>query len=215
MQIELEQTHRNELELKEQIMVLKQDCDVETLYGELLDKMKGKEMQYESSIQKMTLENDSLRGDITSLTKENEAIRRALDGTNAQNTSLTQRLDEANAKRSVLAQRLASVENELDALQRNESRHALNDEVSITSTLASHRLNQTASELDTTIKEIKKHHETTVQNLQTELKEMRSKWKKSDRRVQELSTLLQENSKVIDALHRKLISKKQQRNQTD
>ncbi|KAL3799137.1 hypothetical protein HJC23_002265 [Cyclotella cryptica] len=212
IQTELEKSIRNEKDLTEQIMVLKQDCEVETLYGELLDKMKGKEMQYESSIQKMTVENDALMADVASLTRENEDLLGALDEANAHATNLTQRLDEANALSCNLTHKLASVENELAALHRGESRNALNDEVSVTSTLASHRLNQTASELDTTIKEIKKHHETTVQNLQSELKEMRSKWKKSERRVQELSALLQENSKVIDALHRKLTSKKNHRN---
>ena len=202
MQAELQRAKRKEEELEEEIKVLIQDCEVETLYKELLDKMKRNEMQYESLTQKLTAENDSLKGRVTSISKENKTLLQRHDETMAHNSGLARRLDDANAHSSTLTQRLADVEDQLDNLR------ALNDEVSTTSTLTSRHLQQTASELDTTIQAIKIHHATTVQKLQSELEAMRSKLQKSEKRVQELTKLLQENSKVIETLHKKLSKKK-------
>jgi chromosome segregation ATPase len=216
MQKELEKAKRKEEGLMEQIMVLRQDCDIEYLYKELLDKLKEKELQYESDTQKITAENDALKKYVDSISEKNKTLMHAIDEANAKSSSLAQRLDESNANVSKLIEKLASVEDELDALRRNAiQRDCANDEVSTASSMASHVLNQTASDLDSTMKAIKKHHLSKVQKLQSELDEIRTRWKMSEQRVQELTKLLQENSKVIDALHKKLTNMKNRSKRKD
>jgi chromosome segregation ATPase len=208
MQKELEIAKQNEEELMGQIMVLRQDCDIEYLYKELLDKMKEKELKYESEIQNLVVQNDTLKNSLATLSEEKKSLLRAYDESNANTSGLVQRLDDANAHSSKLVEKLASAENELKVLRRNVmSKDIQNDEMSTASSLASNMLNQTASDLDSTIKSIKKHHLSTVQKLRNELDEMRTRWKKSEQRVKELTKLLQDNSKVIDALHKKLTGK--------
>jgi chromosome segregation ATPase len=216
MEKELEKAKRNEEGLMEQIMVLRQDCDIEYLYKELLDKMKEKELQFESDIQKITAENYALKKNVDSLFEENKTLLHAHDEANANSSSLTQRLDDSNANVARLVEKLAFAGNELNALRRNAlPRDCANDEVSTASSIASHILNQTASDLDSTIKAIKKHHSAKVQELQSELDEIRTRWKASEQRVQELTKLLQENSKVIDALHKKLTKMKDRSKRKD
>ena len=211
MQKELEHAKQNEEDLMAQIKVLRQDCDIENLYKELLDKMKEKELNYESEIQKMTLEIDVLKESVASLLEENKTLVGAYDEANTNSSNLAQRLDHTTAHSNTLMAKLTSVEDELDALRRNTAaKDNHNDEMSTASSMASHLLHQTASDLDSTIKAIKKHHSSKMNKLQNELDEMRTRWKKSEQRVQELTKLLQDNAKVIDALHKKLRSKTKQ-----
>lgn len=207
MRNELEKAKQNEEDLKNQIMVLRQDCDIEYLYKELLDKMKDKELKYEAEIEKLSTEK-------ASLFEKNKALLRAYDEANATSSSLAKRLDDANAHCSTLVGKLASVEDEIEALRLNEPlRDCNNDEVSTASSMTSNLLSQTASDLDSTIKAIKKHHLSKLQKLHTELNDVRAKWKRSDQRVEELTKLLQENAKVIDAMHKKLSKQKKQSRQ--
>lgn len=83
------------------------------------------------------------------------------------------------------------------------------DECSMSSgaSRASH-LKRTASELETTIKAIKKHHSETVRRLQNELEEARRRASRYEKKVKELTCLIQENSFVIESLHKKLRTKK-------
>ena len=70
------------------------------------------------------------------------------------------------------------------------------------------QLKQTASELDETIRLIKKHHSETVKKLQSELDDARRRLKKYEHKIKDLSALLDENAGVIESLHKKLKSKK-------
>ena len=209
LQKELESAKQKEEDLTSHIMVLRQDCDIEHLYKELLDKMKEKELKYESEIKNMTVEKDALKESVASLFQENKTLVGAYDEANANSSNLAERLDRATAQSSKLMEQLTSAENELVEIRRNAStKDNHNDEMSTASSLASHLLHQTASDLDSTVKAIKKHHSSKMNKMRNELDEMRTRWKKSEQRVQELTQLLQDNAKVIDALHKKLKSKK-------
>eukprot|EP00956_Cyclotella_meneghiniana_P031692 scaffold83879_cov67-Cyclotella_meneghiniana.AAC.1 len=203
LQKELQSAKQKEDELTRQVMVLQQDCDVEHLYKELVDKMKEREMHYECEIQKMTTEHSTLKDIVTTLGEENKSLMHAYD--------------EATSKCSELSEKLSSAEHELSALRSVAlQKDCHNDEASTASSMASHMLKQTASDLDSTMKAIKKHHSAKVRKLQSDLDEVRSRWKKSEERVQELTKLLQDNSLLVEALHKKLATKKRQhkRNQT-
>lgn len=203
LQKELKSAKQKEDELTRQVMVLQQDCDVEHLYKELVDKMKEREMHYECEIQKMIIEHSTLKDSVTSLSEEKQ--------------SLVHAYDEAKSNNSMLSEKLSSVEDELRALRSIAlQKDCHNDEASTASSMASHMLKQTASDLDSTMKAIKKHHSSKVRKLQSDLDEVRTLWKKSEDRVQELTKLLQDNSLLVEALHKKLATKKRQqkRNKT-
>lgn len=185
-------------ELLGQIKVLKQDCQVENLYEELLDKMKDKEMQYEMRIHTMDADIVSLTNGIESLSRERNELVSARDNLMLHNKGLVERLE--------------ALKSELDSIRQKQTACNLSlDDISTTSSRASrssHQLKQTASELEATITAIKRHHSTTVQKLQDKLNDYRRKLQKSERKVSDLSKLLKENSSVIAALHKKLVTSK-------
>jgi hypothetical protein len=177
------------------IVALKEDCggcdSNDHLYRELLSKLDDREFHYNSRINSMVIYIDSLKDEIKSLTEENDRLSLAYEGIIADNESL------------VVEKNMLALANE----------HILSvkecDDLSVKSGASrTYRLNRTATELETTILAIKKYHSSTVKRLRGELDETRSRLKMYQRKVKELSGLIEENAFVIESLHRKLRGKK-------
>mmetsp|Transcript_26736 Transcript_26736/g.48208 ORF Transcript_26736/g.48208 Transcript_26736/m.48208 type:complete len:671 (+) Transcript_26736:184-2196(+) len=209
----LEKTQQvKEKDLIDQIVALKKDCEVDDLYRELLDKTKDKEMHYNSIVRSMKKDVDSLKEEIESLAEDKDRL--TLDNANivADNESLAEeekRLTLVNdyilVENSSLAENVASLESKLAKKD--------NDESSSTSGASrASNLKRAAVELETTVRAIKKHHSETVKKLQGELDDTHKRLKKYERKVKDLAQLLEENSFIIESLHKKLKGKKQTRN---
>jgi hypothetical protein len=65
-------------------------------------------------------------------------------------------------------------------------------------------LSRTASEVETTIAAIKVHHSNTVKKLQSDLDDARTRLKKYQRKVKDLTLLVNEGSVVVESLHNRL-----------
>mmetsp|Transcript_39688 Transcript_39688/g.72671 ORF Transcript_39688/g.72671 Transcript_39688/m.72671 type:complete len:603 (+) Transcript_39688:205-2013(+) len=209
----LEKTQQvKEKDLIDQIVALKKDCEVDDLYRELLDKTKDKEMHYNSIVRSMKKDVDSLKEEIESLAEDKDRL--TLDNANivADNESLAEeekRLTLVNdyilVENSSLAENVASLESKLAKKD--------NDESSSTSGASrASNLKRAAVELETTVRAIKKHHSETVKKLQGELDDTHKRLKKYERKVKDLTKLLEENSFVIESLHKKLKGKKRTQN---
>ena len=197
--------------LMSQIVALKEDSEVgdsnDHLYRELLSKLDDRENYYNSRINSMTTTIDVLKEEIKSLTEENDRLSRVNEGILADYESLVEEknmLDLANE--TMLFENKSLLENaKLFAKE--------GDDVSTKSGVSrAYQLNRTASELETTIQAIKKHHSNTVKRLHDELDDARLRLKKYQRKVKDMTGLIEENSFVIESLHRKLRGKKCARN---
>jgi len=194
--------------LMSQIVALKEDSEVgdsnEHLYRELLSKLDDREIYYNSRINSMTTTIDVLKEEIKSLTEENDRLSRVNEGILADYESLVEEknmLDLANETMLFESKSLL----ETAKLSAKEG----DDNMSTKSGASrAYQLNRTASELETTIQAIKKHHSNTVARLNGELDDARLRLKKYQRKVKDLTGLIEENSFVIESLHRKLRGKK-------
>lgn len=86
--------------------------------------------------------------------------------------------------------------------------NSFDDVASTYSSTSKSHVKQTMDELETTIRAMKKRHENVVKKLKEELDNAHQRLKKSERKVNDLSKLLEENSVVISTLHKKLIKKR-------
>ncbi|KAL3777576.1 hypothetical protein ACHAW5_008595 [Stephanodiscus triporus] len=193
--------------LMSQIVALKEDRELgdsnDHLYRELLSKLDDKETYYNSRIRSMMNDIDSLNEEIKSLTEENNRLFHVNEGIIADYESLA-------VEKNMLSLANDHILFENSRLLENAKLSAKEgDELSTKSgaSRADH-LNRTASELEATILAIKKHHSNTVKRLQGELDDARSRLKKYQQKVKDLTVLIEENAFVIEALHRKLRGKK-------
>jgi len=204
-----EKTHQDkEQELVNQIAALKKDDEIENLYRDLLGKMQDKEIHHSSNVHSMRKDFDLLKKEIKSLTEDKDKLTIVHKNIVAENEFLVEekgRLALANecifAEKSSLAENVACLERKLTEKD--------NDEFSTFTgvSMASH-LKQTASELETTVRAIKRHHSDTVKKLQCELDDAHKRIKRYDRKVKDLTRLLEENALLIESFHKKLKGKK-------
>jgi len=148
------------------------------LYEELLSKLETNEGYYESRVRSLTMTIASLEEEIKSLTDENDRL------SHINIDMLEERNQELNAKQQLLS-----------------------DSSTIKSTGSSSKadyLNRTASEVETTIAAIKVHHSNTVRKLQSDLDDARARLKKYQRKVKDLTLLVNEGSAVVESLHNRL-----------
>jgi inorganic triphosphatase YgiF len=145
----------------------------------------------------MVIYSDSLKDEIKTLTEETDRLSLANEGIITYNETL-------EVEKNILA--LAN-EHILSAKE-------CDDSSAKSGASRAYRLSRTATELETTILAIKKHHYNTVKRLQGELDDARSRLKMYQRKVKELAGLIEENAFVIESLHRKLRGKKCAQNST-
>ncbi|KAL7551867.1 hypothetical protein ACHAWF_015085 [Thalassiosira exigua] len=189
--------HQKEQDLMDQIIASK-------------SQMKEKEAYCNARARDMKNKVDFLKHEIETLTEEKEQLALANEEVIADCKSLNEeknRLSLANdfmiSENNSLAEKLAYLETKLE---RKET-----DELSAASEVSrAFQIKRTASELEMTVQAIKKHHSETVKKLQRELEDVRKRLKKSERKAKDLTILLQENSLVIESLHKKLRGKKKQ-----
>lgn len=162
-------------ELIGQISILQLDSNADSLYQELLDKMKGKDIQHEKDLY-------ALETRLATVTQE----KNNLEAVN-------------NEKISALQSSLESIKQQLLKKQR-----CSDDTSSISSKTSKSHLKQTVVELEDSVGAIKNHYENKIRILQHALDSARKKMEKYERKINDLTTLLEENSSVVDVLHRKL-----------
>ena len=133
---------------------------------------------------------DLFKEEIKSLTEEKDRLYRVNEEMLSENMNLVENL--------------ASLTSKLRAAKDSDE----SSTVSGTSSMTSRTLKRTASELETTIRAVKKHHSGIVTKLQSELGDARKRISKYERKVKDLTNLIQENSFVIESLHKKLRGKK-------
>ena len=200
--------------LMSQIVALKEDSEVgdsnDHLYRELLSKLDDREIYYNSRTNSMTTTIDVLKEEIKSQTEENDRLSHVNEGILADYESLVE-------EKNMLAITNETMLFENKSLLENAKLSAKEgDDLSAKSGVSmAYHLNRTASELETTIQAIKKHHSNTVQRLYGELDDARLRLKKYQRKVKDLTGLIEENSFVIESLHRKLRGKKCAPNSAD
>jgi chromosome segregation ATPase len=159
---------RENEQLTGQISILQQGSKVDTLYKELLDKIKVKDMQREEDSREMKAIVDSLRARLATVTQE----KKNLEVIN-------------NEKVSALQSNLASIKEQLLKKQKSS------DEASTTSARTSKSyLKQTVVDLEESVDAMKKHYENKVRGLQHSLDDARKKMEEYERKISELSTLL-------------------------
>ncbi len=174
-------------ELLGHISIFKKDSNVDSLYKELLEKMKVKEMQREEELREMNAKNDSLKTRLAVLTKEKNAI----EGVN-------------NKKISALQSSLESIKQQV--LKRQKSS---DDASTASSRTAKSGLRQTVLDLEDSVDAIKIHYEKKVHSLQHELDSARKRIEKYEHKISELSTLLEENASILNAVFHKQLKNKQ------
>ncbi len=196
-----------EKHLMNQIVALKEDSKVDNcndhLYRELLSKLDDRENYYNARINSMAPTIDILKEEIKSLTEENDRLSRVNEGIIADYEALVE-------EKNMLALANETMLFENSGLSESTKLSSKEGDGSSTKSGVSraYHLNRTASELETTIQAIKKHHSDTVKRLQGELGDARVRLNKYQRKVKELTGLIEENSFVIESLHRKLQGKK-------
>jgi chromosome segregation ATPase len=173
---------RENEELTGQILILQQDSKADCLYKDLLDKMKLKDIQREEEFHDMNAKVNSLKSQLAAVTQQ----KNHLEAVN-------------NEKISALQSSLASIKQQLLKKQR------CSDDASSTSSKTSKsHLKQIVVELEESVDAIKKHYENKVRSLQHALDSARKKLEKYERKISDLTTLLEENASVVDVLHKKL-----------
>eukprot|EP00986_Skeletonema_menzelii_P007742 scaffold3066_cov131-Skeletonema_menzelii.AAC.7 len=178
-------------ELIGQISILQLDSNADKLYKELLDKMKAKEIQHQEEFYKMSILVDSLKSRLAAVTQEKDN----LEAVN-------------NEKIKALQINLESIKQQLLKKQRLSD-----DTSSISSKTSKSYLKQTVVELEESVDAIKSQYENKVRSLQHALDSARKKIEKYERKISDLTNLLEENASVVDVLHTKLKMKGKQRPQ--
>ena len=200
-----------EQDLINQIVALKKDGECDEHYRELLQKVKDKDTYYNSRVRSMKKDVDSLKEEIHALAEERDQLALANDNIVADNASLAEeknRLTLVNdyvlSENSSLSENVSSLEDKLAVKEYDET-----DDITVKSGASrASQIKQTTTEIETTIRAIKKHHSETVKRIQGELDDARKRLMKYERKVKDLTTLLEENSYVIESLHNKLRGKK-------
>ena len=136
---------------------------------------------------------DLFKEEIKSLTEEKDRLYRVNEEILHENMNLVENL--------------ASLTSKLRAAKDSDESSTVSGTSSMTSR-TSHHLKRTASELETTIRAVKKHHSGIVTKLQSELGDARKRISKYEPKVKDLTNLIQDNSFVIESLHKKLRGKK-------
>ena len=174
-------------ELLGHISILQKDSNVDSLYKDLLEKMKLKEMQREEELREMNAKNDSLKTRLAVLTKEKNAI----EGVN-------------NKKISALQSSLESIKQQV--LKRQKSS---DDASTASSRTTKSGLRQTVLDLEDSVDAIKIHYEKKVHSLQHDLDSARKRIEKYEHKISELSALLEENASILNAVFHKQLKNKQ------
>jgi predicted RNase H-like nuclease (RuvC/YqgF family) len=144
--------------------------------------MKVKDIQREEEFHDMNAKVDSLKARLATVTQQ----KNHLEAVN-------------NEKISSLQSSLASIKQQLLKKQR------CSDDASSTSSKTSKsHLKQMVVELEDSVDAIKNHYENKVRTLQHALNSARKKMEKYERKISDLTTLLEENASVVDVLHKKL-----------
>ena len=176
-----------EQELINQIVNLKRGTGVDQSNDEM-------QREIQSRIEGVEVHNMNLfKEEIKSLTAEKDRLYTINEDILAENMSLVENL--------------ASLTSKLRTEKDSDESSTVSGTSSMTS-WTSHHLKRTASELETTIRAVKKHHSGIVTKLQSELGDARKRISKYERKVKDLTNLIQENSFVIESLHKKLRGKK-------
>jgi chromosome segregation ATPase len=179
--LQLETSDAEITRLKNELTAVRENCSINAnnhLYEELLSKLETNDGYYESRVRSLTMTIASLEEEIKSLTDENDRL------SHINIDMLEERNQELNAKQQLLS-----------------------DSSTIKSTGSSSKadyLNRTASEVETTIAAIKVHHSNTVKKLQSDLDDARARLKKYQRKVKDLTLLVNEGSVVVESLHNRL-----------
>jgi len=174
-------------ELLGHISILQKDSNADSLYKDLLEKMKLKEMQREEELREMNAKNDSLKTRLAVLTKEKNAI----EGVN-------------NKKISALQSSLESIKQQV--LKRQKSS---DDASTASSRTTKSGLRQTVLDLEDSVDAIKIHYEKKVHSLQHDLDSARKRIEKYEHKISELSALLEENASILNAVFHKQLKNKQ------
>jgi hypothetical protein len=173
---------KNDLTLiMDQFASLKESCSTNEnnhLYEELLSKLETNEGYYESRIRSLTMTIASMEEDIKSLTDENDRL------SHINKDMLEERNQELNDKQQILFD---------SSTIKSSGSNSMAD-----------YLSRTASEVETTIAAIKVHHSNTVKKLQSDLDDARTRLKKYQRKVKDLTLLVNEGSVVVESLHNRL-----------
>lgn len=170
------------------------EAELQTSAEEKCAHLKG----YEAKLHSMQSEINVLNEELAALATEKAELLAARD--------------DAILKNDSPSKSLSALELELQRNPKSNSPKSFGYDESSTSSSSSResklKLSRTIGELEATIHDIKKHHASKVRFLQAELNEARKRLKKSERKVLDLSNLLEENAIVIATLHKKLTSKK-------
>jgi len=165
------------------------EVELQTSPGEKYADLKS----YEAKLHSMQSEINVLNEELAALATEKAELAAARD--------------DAIMKNHSLSKSLSALELELQRNPKSNSPKSFVYDDSSTSSSSSReskqKLNRTIGELEATIQAIKKHHASKVRFLQAELNETRKRLKKSERKVLDLSNLLEENAIVIATLHKK------------
>ncbi len=162
-------------ELIGQISILQLDSNADTLYKELLDKMKAKDIEHEEEFYEMSATVDSLKAQLAAVTQE----KHDLEVVN-------------NEKTSALQNSLESIKQQLLKKQR------CSDDIStVSSKTSKSHLKQTVVELEESVDAIRNHYENKIRSLQQALDGGRKKIEKYERKISDLTTLLEENAAVL------------------
>jgi chromosome segregation ATPase len=167
--------------LKNELTAVRENCSINAnnhLYEELLSKLETNEGYYESRVRSLTMTITSMEEDIKSLTDENDRL------SHINKDMLEERNQELNAKQQIVSD---------SSTIRSSSSNSKAD-----------YLNRTASEVEATIAAIKIHHSNTVQKLQSDLDDARARLNKYQRKVKDLTLLVNEGSVVVESLHNRL-----------
>jgi chromosome segregation ATPase len=187
-----------EAELKNHIVSLEKDYEAEYINNQLYREQLGKMEENEEAVCSLNIELQSLKEENCRLTenfaKEVRELNLANDLLKVENTSLTENLATVKSKIDCVKSKIAAGRGDDSSTTSGDSAMAIH-------------VKKTAKELQSTVKAIKKHHDDTVRKLQGELEDARKRLKKYECKVNDLTTLIEENAVVIESLHEKLRGK--------
>jgi len=204
-QVTMQQVKESELE--SQIVALKKERDVDYTdnqrYSELLEKIEDYEVATSSlkeELHTLREENDRLSRDSANIITANETFAN-------ENSALAVANEQLKAEIIRLKENLATVKSKIDCVKSKIAAGKGDDSSTKSADSMANQVKKTASELQSTVKAIKKHHDQTVKKLQSELDDARKRVKKYEGKVNDLTTLIEENACVIESLHQKLRGK--------
>jgi chromosome segregation ATPase len=186
-----------EAELESQIVALKKECDVEYEKNE----------DYEVVTSSLKEELHTLSEENVRLSRVNANIITANEAFANENSALAVDNEQLKAEIIRLTENLATVKSKIDCVKSKIAVGKGDDSSTKSGDSMANQVKKTASELQSTVKAIKKHHDQTVKKLQSELDDARKRVKKYEGKVNDLTTLIEENACVIESLHQKLRGK--------